>query len=362
MGNADSPTIKEPARMKIIRTTQSRISEVDFSNLGFGNRISDHTFEVVYKDGAWGKGIIQPYGPMRHGLGLHALHYGQAVFEGMKAYRQGNGRVAVFRPEANWARLNRSGSRLLIPELPKEIFMESLFELLRVDQAWVPKEEEQALYIRPFLFGSSEFITARPSEEYTFGIVTGPVGAYYSKPVKVKVEDTYTRAASGGVGYTKAAGNYGGAFYASAQAQKEGFNQVLWTDHREHTYLEEAGTMNVAFVINDVLVTPALTDRILAGITRDSILTLCRHWGVAVEERLISVHELEEASANGSLQEAFGMGTAAVVSPIDGIGYKGNLLSVPAPLDGLAMRVKKGLADIRFGRSEDLFGWMQPID
>lgn len=351
----------EQGTMNIQRAAESRINTIDFQNIGFGQHISDHTFDVVFNNGVWGEGRIKPYGAMHHGLGLHALHYGQAVFEGMKAYRQDSGHVAVFRPDANWARLNRSGSRLLIPEIPKEIFLEGLLELLRIDQAWVPTGEDMSLYIRPFLFGSSEFITARPSEEYTFAILTGPVGAYYSEPVKVKIEDHYTRAASGGVGYTKAAGNYGGAFYATAQAQKEGFNQVLWTDHVEHAYLEEAGTMNVAFVLDGVLVTPALTDRILAGITRDSILTIARSWGIPVEERKISLDELQEHASKGTLQEAFGMGTAAVVSPIDGIGYQGKMMDVPAPKDGVAQRVKKTLADIRYGRAEDVNGWMVRI-
>ena len=345
-------------RMKVIPTTESRISTIDFNNLGFGAGLSDHVFICEYKNGQWGEGVIQPYGALKQGLGLHALHYGQAVFEGLKAYRQADGSIAIFRPERNWERLNKSGERMLIPAVPKEIFIEGLSELIRLDAEWVPRGENTALYLRPFLFSSSEFVAARPSEEYTFAIVTSPVGELYTKPVKVKIEQHFTRAAEGGVGFAKAAGNYGGAFLATRRAVEEGFNQVLWTDHAEHAYLEEAGTMNVAFVLDGKLVTPALSDRILEGITRESILILAREWGIPVEERRISVAEIVTAAKNGSLQEAFGMGTAAVVSPIDGLGYQGEVHTVPAPADGIAMRVKHALADIRYGRTADPKGWM----
>jgi len=344
--------------MKVIPTTESRISTIDFNNLGFGAGLSDHVFICEYKNGQWGEGVIQPYGALKQGLGLHALHYGQAVFEGQKAYRQADGSIAIFRPERNWERLNKSGERMLIPAVPKEIFMEGLSELIRLDAEWVPRGENTALYLRPFLFSSSEFVAARPSEEYTFAIVTSPVGELYTKPVKVKIEQHFTRAAEGGVGFAKAAGNYGGAFLATRRAVEEGFNQVLWTDHAEHAYLEEAGTMNVAFVLDGKLVTPALSDRILEGITRESILILAKEWGIPVEERRISVAEIVTAAKDGSLQEAFGMGTAAVVSPIDGLGYQGEVHTVPAPADGIAMRVKHALADIRYGRTADPKGWM----
>jgi branched-chain amino acid aminotransferase len=250
---------------------------------------------------------------------------------------------------------------MLIPELPKEIFMEGLLELIRIDSEWVPRGENTALYLRPFLFSSSEFVAARPSEEYTFAIVTSPVGELYTKPVKVKIEQHFTRAAQGGVGFAKAAGNYGGAFLATRKAVEEGFNQVLWTDHADHAYLEEAGTMNVAFVIHGRLITPALSDRILEGITRESILILAKEWGIPVEERRISVDEIVAAAKDGSLEEAFGMGTAAVVSPIDGLGYHEAIIPVPAPENGVAMRVKSALADIRYGRAADRHQWMTQI-
>jgi len=347
--------------MKVTTTTESRLSTIDFNNLGFGAGLSDHIFMCEYKNGAWGEGLIQPYGSLKQGLGLHALHYGQAVFEGQKAYRQEDGRIAIFRPERNWERLNKSGARMLIPEVPKELFMEGLMALIRLDAEWVPRGANTALYLRPFLFSSSEFVAARPSEEYTFAIVTSPVGELYTKPVKVKIEQHFTRAAQGGVGFAKAAGNYGGAFLATRKAVEEGFQQVLWTDHADHAYLEEAGTMNVAFVVDGTLLTPALSDRILEGITRESILVLAKEWGIPVEERRISVEEIVSAAREGRLEEAFGMGTAAVVSPIDGLGYLGEILAVPAPSEGMAMRVKAALADIRYGRSADHHGWMTHI-
>jgi len=251
--------------MKIIRTTQSRLSQVDFANLGFGSGLADHAFYAEFTNGSWDEGRVEPYGPLKQGLALHALHYGQAVFEGQKAYRQADGGIAVFRPLDNAKRLNRSGARMMIPELPERLFIDGLDALIAVDQEWVPRGANESLYLRPFLFGSSEFITARPSEDYTFGIVTSPSGELYTKPVRVKVERQFTRATSGGVGYAKAAGNYGGAFLATREAVKQGYQQVLWTDHHNHEYFEEAGTMNVAFVVRASLLggLVALVDHLL---------------------------------------------------------------------------------------------------
>lgn len=348
-------------KMKITLTQKSNLSRIDFNNLGFGAGLSDHVFICEYKNGSWGEGRIEPYAQLNQGLGLHALHYGQAVFEGQKAYRQENGSIAIFRPEKNHKRLNISAKRMLIPEVPKEIFMEGLIELIRTDSEWVPRGENESLYLRPFLFSSSEFVAARPSEEYTFAIVTSPVGELYSKPVKVKIEQSFTRATSGGVGYAKAAGNYGGAFLATHNAMKEGFNQVIWTDHVDHEFIEEAGTMNIAFVMDNKLVTPALSDRILAGITRESIITLAKDWGIDVEERRIKVKEILQGINNGNLKEAFGMGTAAVVSQIESIGYENRIYSIGAPENGIAVKMKRALSSIRYGMSEDIHGWMHKI-
>lgn len=348
-------------KMKISRTPKSRIDTIDFSNLPFGKYFADHMLVCHFKDGAWQEPEIVPYGKVSLSYALHTLHYGQAAFEGLKAYRMQDGGVSIFRPLANFERLNRSATRLLMPEVPQEIFMEGLKSLIELDQEWVPRTPDHSLYIRPFLFGSSEFIAARPSEEYTFAIINSPVGPYYPGAVKVKVEDFYTRATEGGIGFTKAAGNYGGAFYPTQKAIEQGFKQIIWTDHREHKYIEESGTMNVMVRIGDKMATPPLSDRILAGITRDSILKLAADLGMDVTERPISVHELMDAARAGELKEMFGMGTAAVVSQINGIGHKEEFFDIPTPDDGYAMQLKKGLTDIRTGKVADKHQWMTRI-
>lgn len=345
--------------MKITKTTQSRIKQVDFSNLVFGAEFSDHMFIAHYKDGKWSEPEIKPYGPLSFTPAMHTLHYGQAIFEGQKAYYRKDGSIGIFRPEANAKRLNHSARRMFMPEYPVELFMEGIKALVDIDREWVPKAENHSLYLRPFMFGSSEFVAARPSEEYTFCIITSPVGPYYAGNVKVKVEETYTRSATGGVGSTKCAGNYGGAFFATNEAKKEGYHQVIWTDHKNHELVEESGTMNVAFIIDDTFITPPLSDRILGGITRESILTLLRDRNfVKVEERPIKVEEVVTAAKEGRLQEAFGMGTAAVISPISTIGFRGTDFEVGTPANGYAMRIKKELTDLRSGIAEDPYGWM----
>lgn len=348
--------------MKITKTTQSRISEVDFSNLPFGATFSDHMLISEYSNGQWSEPEIKPYGPLTFTPALHTLHYGQAIFEGQKAYYREDGSIGIFRPEANAKRLNHSARRMFMPEFPEDLFMEGIRALVDIDREWVPKAPDHSLYLRPFMFGSSEFVAARPSEKYTFCIITSPVGPYYAGNVKVKVEETYTRSASGGVGSTKCAGNYGGAFYATDQARQEGYTQVIWTDHKDHQLVEESGTMNIAFIIDDTFITPPLSDRILGGITRDSILTMLRDRDfVKVEERPIQVEEVVKAAQEGRLQEAFGMGTAAVISPISTIGFRGTDFEVGTPADGYAMRIKKELTELRSGAAEDPYGWMTTL-
>lgn len=346
--------------MKITKAENSRIEQVDFKNLVFGKLFSDHMFICTYKDGQWGEAEIKPYGPLSFTPAMHTLHYGQAIFEGQKAYYMQDGNIGIFRPEENGKRLNHSARRMFMPEYPVEKFMEGLRALVDVDRSWVPQNDGFSLYLRPFMFGSSEFVAARPSEEYTLCIIMSPVGPYYAGNVKVKVEETYTRSAAGGVGSTKCAGNYGGAFFATDQARKDGYTQVIWTDHKNHELVEESGTMNVGFVIDDTFVTPPLSDRILAGITRDSILTLLRDTDIVkkVEERPIKVDEVVKAAQEGRLQEAFGMGTAAVVSQISTIGFRGTDYDIATPTDGYAMKIKKALTDIRMGFAEDKYGWM----
>lgn len=344
--------------MKIELTQQSRRSSIDFSNLPFGKHMSDHMLVCHFKDGQWLEPEIRPYGQLEFSYGLHALHYGQSAFEGMKAYRKDDGGISMFRPLDNFARLNKSAERLMMPQVPEDIFIGGLKKLLEIDADWVPNAEDHSLYIRPFLFASSEFIAARQSDNYTFCIITCPVGPYYSGSVKVKIEQEYTRATGGGIGYTKAAGNYGGSFYPTAKAMKEGYNQVIWTDHKEHKYIEESGTMNLMLLIDGTFLTPPLTDRILAGVTRRSIIQLVKDQGWSIEERAITVDEIVSAAREGRLEEAFGMGTAAVVSQIDTIGYNGENFSIPVLSDGKAMEIKRLLNDIRLGRSEDSYGWM----
>jgi len=345
--------------MKITKTSKSRINEVDFSNLVFGAQFSDHMLVAEYSDGKWSEPEIKPFGPMSFTPAMHTLHYGQAIFEGQKAYYMEDGNIGIFRPDANAKRLNHSAKRMFMPEFPEDLFLEGIKALVEIDKEWVPKEENHSLYLRPFMFGSSEFVAARPSEKFIFCILTSPVGPYYAGNVKVKVEETYTRSATGGVGSTKCAGNYGGAFYATDQAKKEGYMQVIWTDHKNHELIEESGTMNVAFIINDTFITPPLSDRILGGITRDSILTMLRDRDIVkVEERPIKVEELVAAAEAGTLQEAFGMGTAAVISPISTIGFRGTDFEVGTPADGYAMKIKKALTDLRSGKTEDPYNWM----
>ena len=351
--------ILQDTGMKINKVETSRIDKVDFSDLPFGMHFSDHMFMSTFRNGSWEESEIKPYGPISVTPALHTLHYGQAIFEGQKAYYREDGKIGVFRPLANAKRLNHSARRMFMPEFPEDQFMEALLKLVELDREWVPKQDGQALYLRPFMFGSSEFVAARPSENFIFSIIASPVGAYYPGAVKVKVEETYTRSAMGGVGSTKCAGNYGGAFYPTAEAKKEGYTQVIWTDHKNHELIEESGTMNIAFIINDTFITPPLSERILSGITRDSILTLLRDRSyLKVEERPVTVTEIVEAARKGHLQEAFGMGTAAVVSQISVIGFRGEDLVIPTPEDGYAMRIKKELTDIRMGRAEDVYDWM----
>lgn len=349
--------------MDISALQTSRIKEVDFDNLTFGTVFTDHMFYSEYKNGEWQNLEIKPYGPLTITPALHTLHYGQALFEGQKAYRQQDGSVAIFRPEMNARRMNHSARRMFVPEFPEADFIKALKELVSLDSDWVPHQKDASLYLRPFMYGSSEFIAARPSEEYVFCIIMSPVAAYYSGSVKVKVEETYTRSATGGVGSTKCAGNYGGAFYPTHLAKEQGYTQVIWTDHINHELVEESGTMNIAFIIDNTFITPPLSDRILPGITRDSILHLLREEKMIdkVEERPIKVEEVIKAAEEGRLQEAFGMGTAAVISPIDTIAFRDTDYSIPTPENGLGVKIKNRLSDIRYGRTADPYGWMLTV-
>ncbi len=348
-------------QIDIHQIEKSRIDTVDFDNLVFGRSFADHMLVVDYKDGAWQTPQIVPYGPISYSPAMMSLHYGQAIFEGMKAYKNADGDILVFRPEENWKRLNKSAVRMCIPEIPEDIFMEGLSQLLRLDAAWIPAKDGCSMYIRPFMFSTDEYVGVSPSKTYKFVIFNCPVGAYYSKPLRVKVETQYIRAAHGGVGFSKNAGNYGGSLYPTKLAMDAGYDQIIWTDASTHTFVEEAGTMNLLFVIDGVLVTAPTGDTILDGITRKSILQIVREWGVPVEERQLSVKELVEGIQSGKVTEAFGAGTAAVIAPISTIGFEGVDYQIPAATDSLSSKVFNEINDIRLGKKADTRGWVMKI-
>jgi branched-chain amino acid aminotransferase len=344
------------------RVTKSRISEVDFDSLQFGKTFSDHMFVVDYKDGAWQNPQVLPYGDMSLSPATSSLHYGQAIFEGMKAYKDENGDILLFRPQANLQRLNKSAERLCMPELPEELFMQGLEQLLRVDADWVPAKEGSSLYIRPLMFATDNFIGVRPSLTYRFLIITGPVGKYYDKPVKVAVEPNYVRSVEGGAGYAKAAGNYAAALLPSRKMQEKGYDQLIWTDAKEHKYVEESGTMNVMFVIDDVLVTPSLSTSILHGVTRDSVLQVAKDLGYKVEERKVAVDEVIAAQQAGKLTEAFGTGTAAIISQIALIHHNGQDYELP-PVETrkVSNQIGAKLDKIRTGQAPDTHNWVHKV-
>jgi branched-chain amino acid aminotransferase len=355
--------IADTINIPVKRIEKSRISEVDFEKLPFGKTFSDHMLLAEYSDGKWHKPQIVPYGRMDFSPSSAVIHYGQSIFEGMKAYKNENGDVMLFRPIDNFKRLNRSAERMCMPQLPEELFMEGLKQLILLDNDWIPTKSEGSLYIRPFMFASDEFIGVRPSESYKFMIITCPVGNYYLEPVKVLVENNYTRAVEGGVGYVKVAGNYGRSLYPAKVAQEKGYHQLIWTDAIEHKYIEESGTMNVMFIIGDTLVTPPISNTILAGVTRDSVLTLARDMGINVEERRINIDELVYAAEKGILKDAFGTGTAATIAHIAQICYKGIDYHLP-PVESreLSNKIKEELQKIRKGEAPDAHKWVIKIN
>lgn len=350
----------------ITKAEHSKLSEIDFDNLEFGRKFSDHMFEMVYYDGAWQTAEIKPYAPITFEPSMMALHYGQAIFEGMKAYYSDDSTINLFRPDDHHKRLNNSAKRLCMPEIKESVFLNALEELLKLDFQWVPKKHGRALYIRPVMFASEEYLAAKVSEKYRFYIITSPVAAYYSEgfnPVKLTTTENYVRAAEGGTGEAKAAGNYGGSFLPAKKAQQEGYTQVLWLDAKEHEYVEEVGTMNIFFLFGDTLVTPKLGGTVLPGITRRSVITLAKDWGLSVEERKISIGEVFEGNANGTLTEVFGAGTAAVISPVGLIHHKGNTLSLDQEKIGpFAKKMFDTITGIQYGKSEDTHNWIHRVD
>src|SRR5215218_9252928 len=345
--------------LTITKAERSKLNDINFENLPFGKYFTDHMLEADYEEGEWKNVEIKPYQPLLLSPSLAALHYGQAIFEGMKAYKNEKGEAFIFRPHANLERFNISAERMVMPAVPAEIFIDGLKKLVQLDKAWIPQKEDHSLYIRPLLFASDEVIGVKPSETYKFLILLSPTGPYFAAPMRLYVEEKYVRAAPGGIGYAKAAANYGGAMYATAQAKKKGYDQVLWMDAFEHKYVQEAGTMNVVFIVGNKALTPDLKEgTILAGVTRDSVLTVLQELGLTVEERPVSIDELIEAYKAGQLHEAFGTGTAATIAPIRELCYRDTQMHFDTSTWKTAPAVKKMLDDVRAGRSEDKWGWM----
>jgi branched-chain amino acid aminotransferase len=347
--------------IEIIKAKTTKINEVDFDDLKFGHVFSDHMLECNFKNGAWEAPKVVPYQAITLDPSAKIFHYGQSVFEGMKAYKDANEDIWLFRPLENFKRLNISSKRLAIPELPEAYFLEGLKALLAVDKDWIPTNEGSSLYIRPFVFASGKGFHASPADEYKFLICTAPSGAYFSGKLKVLIEETYSRSANGGVGFAKAGGNYAGQFYPTQLAVAKGYQQVIWTDDTNHEFIEEAGAMNIFIRINDTLITGPTSDRILDGITRKSIIDIAKDKGIPVEVRKISVVEVVEAAKNGSLKEIFGAGTAAVISPISGFGYKDVDFDLPELTNTYADTLKKIITDIQTNKSEDPFGWRYKV-
>ena len=344
-------------KIEIVKASTSKIKDVDFDNLHFGEVFTDHLFECDFKNGEWQKPIIKPYAPFLLDPSAKVFHYGQAIFEGMKAYKDDNDSIWLFRPDQNYHRFNNSASRMAMPEVPEEIFMEGLKQLLELDKAWVQKGNGSSMYIRPFMIATGTGVIANPSEEYKFMILLSPAKAYYSGEVKVLIAEHFSRAANGGIGAAKAAGNYAAQFYPTTLANKEGYQQVIWTDDATHTKLEEAGTMNVFFRINDTLMTAPTSERILDGVTRKSLIDLAKREGINVEVRPVLVSELVEAAKNGTLKEIFGAGTAAVVSVIKGFSYQDVYYEMTPIENSYASILKEKLTNIQNKLAEDTFGW-----
>ena len=346
----------------ITKAERSKLQDMELDNMPFGRYFSDHMLEADFENGEWKNVEIKPYQPLLLNPSLAALHYGQAIFEGIKAYKDEQGNAYIFRPHDNFRRFNISAERMQMPQIPEEIFMEGMRQLVALDKNWIPAKEDHSLYIRPFMFSSDEVIGVRPSDNYKFLIILSPTGPYYNMPMRIYVEEKYVRAMSGGVGYAKAAGNYGAAMYATAAAKKLGYDQVLWTDAIDHKYVQEIGTMNVFFIIGNKAITPDLqSGTILDGVTRSSAIVLLKEMGMQIEERAISIDEITDAYKAGSLDEVFGTGTAATISLIKELRYKDFVMQFDVDKWKAAPTIKKWLSDIREGRRKDKYDWMLKV-
>lgn len=345
--------------IQVTKSSKSRLSEVDFDNLPFGKHFTDHMLEVDYADGEWKKVTIRPFQHLSLSPALAAIHYGQSIFEGIKAYKDREGNPFIFRPLDNFRRFNISAERMNMPVVPEEIFIEGMRRLVELDKDWIPMKNDYSLYIRPFMFATDEVIGVKSSDTYKFMILLSPTGPYYSAPMRIYVEEKFTRAARGGVGFAKAAGNYGASMLATAEAKRQGYDQVLWTDAFEHKYVQEIGTMNVFFVIGKKVLTPDLeSGTILEGVTRDSAIDVLRQEGYMVEEGPIHIDDVIRAYEAGELKEVFGTGTAATISMIKELKYEGFTIKFDTDKWTVAPTVKRVLTDIREGRRKDTRGWM----
>lgn len=349
--------LKTTNEIDIVRVKNSKINEVDFENLAFGNTFTDHMLVCDFKEGKWQKPIIKPYEPFLIDPSAKVFHYGQAIFEGMKAYKDDNDDVWLFRPDQNLDRFNKSAVRMAMPEVPEEIFIGGLKTIVDLERNWVKKGLGNTLYIRPFMIAIGSGVIAQPSTQYRFMIILSPALSYYSGEVKVIIAEHYSRAANGGIGAAKAAGNYSAQFYPQKLAQEKGFQQIIWTDDATHTKLEEAGTMNVFFRINDTIYTAPTSERILDGVTRKSLIDIAHRDGIKVEERSVLVSELIAGAKDGSLKEIFGAGTAAVVSPIVGFQFQNDYYELPKIENSIALQLKDKLTKIQYKLAEDTFRW-----
>lgn len=346
----------------VTRATESNIGKVDFDDIKFGRVYSDHMFCADFANGEWSDLRVLPYGHISLSPANSAIHYGQSIFEGMKAYKGQGGEILLFRPDKNFDRLNRSAHRMCMPDLPEEVFFGGMEKLLSIDKDWIPSTANGSLYIRPFMFAMDEFIGIRPSDTYRFMIFTCPVGAYYAEPVRVKIEKKFVRSVKGGVGSAKTAGNYAAALFPAKIAQNNGYHQLIWTDGQNHEYIEESGTMNVMFVIDDKLITAPASETILDGVTRDSVLTLAKDMGIEVQERKIKAQEIRQALENNTLKEAFGTGTAATIANIALIGFDDKDFPLPDLHEDLfSFKVLEKMEDIRRGRTADTRGWVRKV-
>ncbi len=348
--------------IQVTHTERSKLKTMNFDTLPFGRYFTDHMLEADYEGGEWKNVEIKPYQPLVISPANAALHYGQSIFEGIKAYRMPSGEAAIFRPYDNFRRFNISAERIQMPTVPEEIFIEGMKQLIALDSNWIPDKPDHSLYIRPFMFASDDVIGVKPSENYKFIILLSPTGPYYAAPMRIYVEEEFVRAVPGGVGYAKVAGNYAAALYATEQAKKSGYDQVLWMDGIEHKYVQEIGTMNVFFMIGNTAITPGLTDgTILAGVTRDSAIQVLKDMGYSVEERALSIDEIIAAYEKGDLKEVFGTGTAATISMIRELKYKDFVMHFNTDSWKISPELKHRLNAVRYGLEPDIHGWMVKV-